>query len=98
MLDHGGVYYKATAVGLQITWLHQTRDELKRLGQWPEEADRDRLLSGPQGRLLANILGAIGLDESAAYIAAALPPILAPSSHWRRMFRWLSSPFTCKVW
>lgn len=41
MLDQGGVYDKATAVGLQITWLHQTRDELKRLGQWPEEADRD---------------------------------------------------------
>lgn len=41
MLDQGGVYDKATAVALQITWLHQTRDELKRLGQWPEEADRD---------------------------------------------------------
>ena len=39
----------------------------------PEEADRDRLLSGPQGRLLANILAAMGLDESAVYIAAALP-------------------------
>jgi len=25
-------------------------------------------------------------------------PILAISSHWRPMFRWLSSPFTCKVW
>lgn len=41
MLDQGGIYDKATAVGLQITWLHQTRDELKRLGQWPEQADRD---------------------------------------------------------
>ncbi|MFO6429467.1 hypothetical protein ACLBKT_05160 [Erythrobacter sp. W302b] len=39
----------------------------------PEEADRDRLLSGPQGRLLANILAAMRLDESAVYIAAALP-------------------------
>ncbi|WP_301749328.1 hypothetical protein [uncultured Erythrobacter sp.] len=39
----------------------------------PEEADRDRLLSGPQGRLLANILAAIGVNESAVYIAAALP-------------------------
>jgi DNA polymerase len=39
----------------------------------PEEADRNRLLSGPQGRLLANILNAMGLDESAVYIAAALP-------------------------
>lgn len=39
--DQGGIYDKDTAVGLQLTWLQNTRDELKRLGQWPEEADRD---------------------------------------------------------
>lgn len=39
----------------------------------PEAADTTRLLSGPQGRLLANILAAMGLDESEAYVAAALP-------------------------
>ena len=39
----------------------------------PEAEDRERLLSGPQGRLLTNILGAMGLDESAVYIASALP-------------------------
>lgn len=39
----------------------------------PEAEDRERLLSGPQGRLLAAILAAIGLEESAVYIAAALP-------------------------
>lgn len=39
----------------------------------PEEGDRERLLEGPQGRLLGNILAAIGLDETAAYIASALP-------------------------
>ena len=39
----------------------------------PEAADTDRLLSGPQGRLLAAILAAMGLDDSAVYIAAALP-------------------------
>ena len=39
----------------------------------PEEADRARLLEGPQGRLLANILAAMGLEESAVYLAAALP-------------------------
>lgn len=38
----------------------------------PEPDDRERLLSGPQGRLLANILAAMGIAESAAYIAAAL--------------------------
>jgi DNA polymerase len=39
----------------------------------PEEHDRERLLEGPQGRLLNNILAAMGLDDSAVYIAAALP-------------------------
>ena len=39
----------------------------------PEESDRDRLMSGPQGRLLANILAAMGLEESEVYLAAALP-------------------------
>ncbi|MFN4019292.1 MAG: hypothetical protein ACK4IC_02110 [Erythrobacter sp.] len=39
----------------------------------PEEADRAKLLEGPQGRLLANILAAIGLEEGAIYLAAALP-------------------------
>jgi DNA polymerase len=39
----------------------------------PEEGDRDRLLSGPQGRLLAAILAAMGISEDAVYIAAALP-------------------------
>jgi DNA polymerase len=39
----------------------------------PEADDRDRLLSGPQGRLLASILAAMGITESAVYIAAALP-------------------------
>jgi len=39
----------------------------------PEADDRERLLEGPQGRLLANILAAMGLPESAVYIAAALP-------------------------
>lgn len=39
----------------------------------PEESDREVLLGGPQGRLLANILAAMGLEESAVYIAAALP-------------------------
>jgi uracil-DNA glycosylase len=39
----------------------------------PEADDTNRLLSGPQGRLLANILSAMELAESAVYIAAALP-------------------------
>lgn len=39
----------------------------------PEEGDSDRLLEGPQGRLLAKILAATGLAEEAVYLAAALP-------------------------
>jgi DNA polymerase len=39
----------------------------------PEAEDRESLLSGPQGRLLANILAAMGLAEEQTYIAAALP-------------------------
>lgn len=39
----------------------------------PEQQDRDQLLAGPQGRLLANILGAMGLEDNAVYLASALP-------------------------
>lgn len=39
----------------------------------PEQADRDTLLSGPHGKLLARILAAIGLREEEVYFASALP-------------------------
>jgi DNA polymerase len=39
----------------------------------PEEGDRDRLLEGPQGRLLTRILAAMDLAEEAVYLASALP-------------------------
>jgi DNA polymerase len=39
----------------------------------PEEHDRTALLEGPQGRLLGNILAAMGLDDSAVYLSSALP-------------------------
>lgn len=39
----------------------------------PEADDRDSLLSGPQGRLVGNILRAIGLNPDTAYLASALP-------------------------
>ena len=39
----------------------------------PEHADRDTLLSGPQGRLLSRIIAAIGLSEGSVYFASALP-------------------------
>lgn len=39
----------------------------------PEPEDRDILLSGPQGKLLGNIIAAMGLGENDYYVAAALP-------------------------
>lgn len=47
--------------------------ELMVLVPQPEPGDTDRLLSGDQGRLLGNILAAMGLDDSAVYFASALP-------------------------
>ena len=39
----------------------------------PEQGDRDRLLSGPQGELLEAMLRAMGFDEGQIYFASALP-------------------------
>lgn len=39
----------------------------------PESTDETQLLGGPQGRLLANILAAMGLAVQDCYIASALP-------------------------
>jgi DNA polymerase len=39
----------------------------------PEAEDRDSLLSGPEGRLLASLAMAMGLASEAIYLAAALP-------------------------
>ncbi len=39
----------------------------------PEEEDREHLFSGPQGRLLSRMLGAMGVAEEETYLATALP-------------------------
>lgn len=39
----------------------------------PEQGDTDRLMSGPQGRLLDRMLAAMGIAEDRTYIASALP-------------------------
>lgn len=51
--------------------------ELMILVPMPEAEDRETLLSGPQGRLVANMLRALGLDAERAYIASALPRHMA---------------------
>ncbi len=43
------------------------------LVDYPEAQDAERLLSGPQGKLLSAILSALGIDADQAYLAAALP-------------------------
>jgi DNA polymerase len=52
----------------------------------PEAEDRDRLLSGPQGRLLASFLNAAGIPEENTYVAAALPRH-TPHADWSGLTR-----------
>ena len=53
------------------------RAEVMILTVHPEETDRENLLSGPQGALLANFLVAAGIDAGQAYFASALPRHMA---------------------
>lgn len=50
----------------------------------PEADDEDRLLSGPQGRLLDAILDALNLDPAHTYIASALPRH-TPMADWEKV-------------
>ena len=47
--------------------------ELMILVAEPEREDSEKLLSGPQGRLLAAMLSAFGIRENTAYVASVLP-------------------------
>ena len=48
----------------------------------PEAEDRDTLLAGPQGRLLASIATAMGIAPEAVYLASALPSHM-PEPDWQ---------------
>lgn len=50
----------------------------------PDPEDGEHLLSGPQGRLLAAILRAMGLGEDETYLASALPRP-APLPDWNAL-------------
>lgn len=52
----------------------------------PEADDTGGLLSGPQGRLLDNMLSAMGIAESETYIASALPRH-TPLADWAGLAR-----------
>jgi DNA polymerase len=43
------------------------------LAPMPEAGDRETLLSGPQGKMLANMLRALGIEPDGAMLASALP-------------------------
>jgi len=65
-LDDGGLAPRVAPVG-------GADGELMVLMAMPEEVDRERLLSGPEGRLLSGFLSAAGLADNQVYLAAVLP-------------------------
>ncbi len=65
-LDHGQVTSRLAPRG-------PARAELMLLVDYPEEHDRDLLLSGRHGKLLSAMLEAMGIAEDAVYFASALP-------------------------
>lgn len=69
-LDPGGPTQRIAPRGAEAA-------ELMILVPMPEAEDRETLLSGPQGRLVANMLRALDLDAERAYIASALPRHMA---------------------
>jgi len=65
-LDAGGVNSRVPPRG-------EAGAKLMILVPQPEAEDRERLLSGPQGKLLASFLSAAGIADGETYIASALP-------------------------
>jgi uracil-DNA glycosylase len=69
-LDHGGLAPRVPPRG-------EAGAPLMLVVPMPEDSDREALLSGPQGRLLASFALAAGLDPEAIYWAAVLPRHMA---------------------
>jgi DNA polymerase len=69
-LDHGGLHDRVGPCGA-------ANARLMIVVPMPEADDRDTLLSGAHGRLLANIVRAMGLTPEEVYLAAALPRHMA---------------------
>ncbi len=76
-LDENGTFPRVAPRG-------PAESELMVLVAEPEIDDREKLLSGPQGRMLSNMLGAMGISEDAVYIAAALPRH-TPLADWQQL-------------
>lgn len=65
-LDFGGMHPRVAPRG-------RAAASLMVLVPMPEEGDETRLLSGPEGRLVASLTRSMELDPSEVYVAAALP-------------------------
>ena len=76
-LDHGDVARRVPPRG-------PAGAELMVLIADPEEGDGEILRSSPQGKLLARIIAALGLDDSQVYFASALPRP-TPLPDWRQL-------------
>ena len=76
-LDAGGAHPRVAPRGPENA-------ELMVLVPEPEADDRDRLLSGPHGRFLDAMLGAMKIAPEEAYIASALPRH-TPLADWDRL-------------
>ena len=76
-LDHGGTYPRISPRG-------EARPSLMVLVPEPEADDHERLLSGPQGRLLDAMLRAMGAPPERVYLASALPRH-TPLPDWDRI-------------
>lgn len=76
-LDHGDIARRVPPRGVAGA-------ELMVLVADPEEGHSELLRSSPQGKLLAGIIAALGLDESQVYVASALPRP-TPLPDWRQL-------------
>lgn len=63
--------------GMKVSPRGVERAELLVLVTMPEHGDRERLLAGPQGALVAGFLRAAGIAEQACYCASLLPTHVA---------------------
>lgn len=76
-LDSGGSFPRVAPRGLSGA-------KLMVLVAEPEQSDSDRLLSGPLGKFLENILSAMGQSADETYFAAALPRHI-PMADWAEL-------------
>lgn len=65
-LDQGGAYPRVPPLG-------PSQASLMIVVNQPEEGDRERLLSGPEGALLQGFLRATGTEPDTVYLASLLP-------------------------